>query len=323
MDPSVTVAVVSWNTSDLLANCLASLRPDHDRGVADVWVIDNASDDGSPAMVRERFGWVSLIESERNLGFGPAVNEVARRARAPWIAPANSDIELTPGALDALLAAGARDPDAAVIAPRLMLPDGTTQHSVQCFPSVASTALGNLGVERWSPRLADRLCLMGSWDAERARRVDWAHGAFLIVRRSAFDAIGGFEDERWMYGEDVDLSWRLARRGGATRYEPAARVHHRVSGSTERAWGDERKVREMVATYGWLESRRGSVTTRAIAVLNVAGLGLRAFALGVVARLTGSERARAERKRLRWHLRLHKLGLRRQREPTAAIMADQ
>ena len=78
----------------------------------------------------------------------------------------------------------------------------------------------------------------------------------------------------------------------------------------------------MVATYGWIEARRGQPVARVIAAINVAGLGVRAFVLGVVARLTGSEQARAERKRLRWHLRLHKLGLRGQAEPPAAIMAD-
>jgi GT2 family glycosyltransferase len=322
MDPSVTVAVVSWNTRDLLANCLESLRAGHERGLADVWVIDNGSSDGSPALVRERFGWASLIESERNLGFGPAVNEVARRATAPWIAPANADIELAHDALDELLAAGERDPKAGIVAPRLVLPDGTTQHSVHCFPSLGSTVLGNLVVERWSPRIADRLCLMGHWDSERARRVDWAHGAFLLVRREAFDASGGFEEERWMYGEDVDLSWRLAERGWATRYEPAARVRHSVSASTEQAWGDDRKVREMVATYGWIEARRGWLAARAMAAINIAGLGIRAAVVGAVARLTGSEKARAECRRLRWHLRLHKLGLRRATGASPAIMAD-
>ena len=322
MDPTVTVAVVSWNTRDLLARCLDSLRADHERGLADVWVIDNGSEDGSPAMVRERFGWASLLESERNLGFGPAVNEIAHRTTAPWIAPANADIEPAPGALEQLLAAGDLDPEAGVIAPRLVLPDGTTQHSVHCFPSLGSTVLMNLDVQRWSPRIADRLCLMGHWDPERARRVDWAHGAFLLVRREAFDAIEGFEQGRWMYGEDVDLSWRLAERGWATRYEPAARVRHSVSASTKKAWGEERKVREMIATYGWIEARRGRPAARAIAAVNIGGLGIRAFVLGLAGKLTGSERARAERKRLRWHLRLHRLGRRRQAQSPAAIMAD-
>src|SRR4051812_13252726 len=97
---------------------------------AEAWVVDNASDDGSAQLVRERFEWVRLEASERILGFGPAVNLVAQRTDAPWIAPANADVELEPGALQRLLAAAQADPEAGAVAPRLILPDGSTQHSV-------------------------------------------------------------------------------------------------------------------------------------------------------------------------------------------------
>src|SRR3954468_4436887 len=104
--PSVTIAIVSWNTRDLLARCLESLKPEVDRGTAEVWVVDNASSDGSPDLVRERFDWVNLVASDENLGFGTALNLVARQTTSEWIATANADIALHPGALDALLEAG-------------------------------------------------------------------------------------------------------------------------------------------------------------------------------------------------------------------------
>ena len=77
--PAVAVAVVSWNTRELLAACLRSLQPEADAGRAEVWVVDNASTDGSPDLVREEFPWATLVASEDNLGFGPAVNLVAAR----------------------------------------------------------------------------------------------------------------------------------------------------------------------------------------------------------------------------------------------------
>src|SRR5947209_179350 len=135
----VTVAVVSWNTRELLAECLSSLERDARGGIADVWVVDNASDDGSADLVERRFEWVSLIRSSRNLGFGPAVNLVAARTSSAWLAPANADVRITEGALRRLLAEGDRHPEAAVIAPRLLLPDGETQHSVYPFPSLPFT----------------------------------------------------------------------------------------------------------------------------------------------------------------------------------------
>jgi N-acetylglucosaminyl-diphospho-decaprenol L-rhamnosyltransferase len=126
---TVAVAVVSWNTRELLRGSLESLRPDADAGLAEVWVVDNASSDGSAEMVRSDFGWTRLLPLDENVGFGAAVNRVATQTGAAWIAPANADVAVEPGALRALVEAGERDAAAGAVAPRLILPDGATQHS--------------------------------------------------------------------------------------------------------------------------------------------------------------------------------------------------
>jgi GT2 family glycosyltransferase len=124
----VVAAVVSYNTRELLARCLDALA-----GV-DTWVVDNASRDGSAEMVRERFPAVRLEARRDNLGFGRAVNLVAERAGDwEWLAVANADTAPEPGALDALLRAGEQDPGAGALAPRLIRPDGSTQHSPYPF----------------------------------------------------------------------------------------------------------------------------------------------------------------------------------------------
>ncbi|MDQ3758700.1 MAG: glycosyltransferase, partial [Actinomycetota bacterium] len=173
---------------DLLRRCLNSMKAEAASGRVEVWVIDNASSDGSAGMVEREFAWVKLITGAENIGFGAAVNEVARRAQAPWIAPSNADVELTVGALDAMLAAAA-DLDVGVVAPRLVLEDGETQHSVHAFPTVRLALLFAIGAYRL-PGVGDRLCVEGYWRADRRREVDWAHGAFLLVRREAFDSVG-------------------------------------------------------------------------------------------------------------------------------------
>src|SRR6478609_674682 len=134
--PLVNVAIVSWNTRDLLRRCLESFAPEAERGRCDVWVVDNASSDASAEMVREEFPWVQLVASGENLGFGPAINMVANQTSAPFVGVANADIALRPGAIDALLGAAEGDPGAGAIAPRLILPDGSTQHSVYAFPTI-------------------------------------------------------------------------------------------------------------------------------------------------------------------------------------------
>lgn len=310
MSAPVSIAVVSWNTRDLLARCLSSAERDHAAGVAEVVVVDNASSDGSAEMVAAEFPWVDLVASPDNLGFGPAVNLAASRARGAWLGIANADTALHDGALAALLEAGERDTEAGIVAPRLVLPDGDTQHSVHAFPNLLNTALLNLGVERMSPAIADRLCVDGRWRDQRRRRVDWAHGAFLLARRSAFDEIAGFDPSQWMYAEDLDIAWRMRRAGWHTRYEPNAHVDHAVSAATEQAWGDQRARRSMAATYRWIERRRGRAHATGVALLNTAGTGVRAAAFGAAGRLTGSDELAAEADRWRWHMRLHRAGLR-------------
>jgi N-acetylglucosaminyl-diphospho-decaprenol L-rhamnosyltransferase len=305
----VTIAVVSWNTRELLARCLASLAGEADAGRAEVWVVDNASGDGSADLVRNRFGWARLVALEENAGFGPAVNLVAARTAGEWLAPANADVELEPGALERLLEAGARDPEAGAIAPRLVLPDGRSQHAAYPFPTLPFAAAFNLGLHRALPGLGDRLCVPGRWDPDRPRHVDWAVGAFLLVRRAAWDAVGGFDAGQWMYAEDLDLGWRLARAGWPTRYEPAARVRHHESAAASQAWGPDRVDRWMLSTYAWMLRRRGPLRTRAYAAAHVAGAWARWALLWPAARLRPERYGPAREELRRWAERHRQAGL--------------
>jgi GT2 family glycosyltransferase len=308
-EPAVTIAVVSWNTREPLRRCLESMRPATESGLARVWVVDNGSDDGSVELVRERFPWVELIAAERNLGFGTAVNEVARRSSSTWLAASNADVELRPEGLEALLAAADEDPGAGALAPRLVAPDGETQHSVHSFPTVSLALKVNLGLAALVPGLGDRLCLEGHWDPERGRRVDWAHGAFLIVRRDAFETAGGFDPGQWMYAEDLDLAWRLDTAGFATRYVPSARVGHQGGAATRKAFAGERTALHTAAAQDWMARRQGAGAARAYAAINALGGAVRLLALVPLAWLAPARFA--ERRTLESrYLRLHLAGLR-------------
>ena len=211
--PPVSVVVVSWNTRDLLARCLDSLAISHSAGLAHVVVVDNASSDGSAELVRERYQWAELVATQENLGFGTAVNVGARASDSPWIAAANADIELSEDTLGELLQAGARWPRCGVLAPRLVQSDDYVQGSVFAFPRLWTILLASTGFFALSPRLASRMH-SGRWDPEREAEVEWALGAFLMLRRDAFEAVGGFDERLWMYAEDLDLCWRLRRAAG-------------------------------------------------------------------------------------------------------------
>jgi GT2 family glycosyltransferase len=309
-EPQVTVAVVSWNTRELLGRCLDSLRGEVSSGRASVWVVDNGSTDGSPDLMRESYDWANLVEPNENIGFGRAVNLVASRVGGRWIAAANADIELTDGALGTLIEASEGDATAGAIAPRLLLPDGTTQHSVHSFPTLGLALAVGLGLPHLSRQLGDRLCIEGRWDPDRARIVDWAHGAFMLVRRDAFDAINGFDPAQWMYAEDIDLAWRLRRAGFKIRYEPRAVVLHAHSASTRQSFGEAgRARRHIAASYAWLLRRRGLVVTRSVAVVNVTAAATR-YALLTPLSWLGSRWARARQRQARRYVRMHRLGLR-------------
>ena len=305
----VTIAVVNTNGRELLAACLRSLAPEVEAGRAEAWVVDNASSDGSPEMVEREFPWVNLVASPENLGFPQAANLSADRTTGEWLATANEDIELTPGALETLLAAAERHPEAAIVAPRLVLPDGSTQHTVYSFPTFLVTAAHHLGLQRLSRRLGERLCLEGYWDPDRPRRVPWAFAAFVLIRREAFDSVGGFGRDLWMYADDLDLAWRLRKDGWSVWYEPAARVIHHGGAATLATFGDARTATRMAATYAWMVKRRGLAITWATAGISYAVVALRRAALVPLARaLPGRFARRAQRTRF-W-MSVHREGLR-------------
>ena len=307
--PEVAIAVVSWNTRDLLDACLRSLERDVEAGRAEVWVVDNGSDDGSAALVRERHPWANLLQGG-NVGFGGAVNLVAARTATPWIAAANADVELADGALEAMLGAGAAYQVAGAVAPKLVLGDGRVQHSVHPFPTLALTLIFNLGLAQAIPALGDRLAIEGRWDPTRPRNVDWALGAFVLLRRRAWDEVGGFDQRQWMYAEDLDLCWRLRQAGWRTWFEPSAVVRHAGAASTSQAWGPQRTEQWIWSTYAWMLRRRGPAITRSTAIVNLLGAAARAALLS--ARALRDPEAFSDRRAgmIEW-MRLHRIGLAR------------
>jgi N-acetylglucosaminyl-diphospho-decaprenol L-rhamnosyltransferase len=313
----VRVVVVSWNTRELLRECLASLGPDTAAGLCETVVVDNGSEDGSAAMVAAEFPQVTLLEPGTNLGFGAAVNLGARHGEAsqPWVVAANADVAVEPGAIAATVVRAESDPRAGAVAPRLIAPDGSTQHSVHRFPDVGLSLAVISGIVR-IPAVGERLLIEGYWDPERPREVPWAHGAFVLFRREVFDAIGGFDERQWMYAEDVDVAWRLREAGWAFAYEPRARVRHAGSAAAVQAFGDERSARHIRAVYSWMARRRGVARARAFALVNTGGSALR-WALASASRLAGVEGAGNRVSLFRSYVKLHAQGF----APRARLLA--
>jgi GT2 family glycosyltransferase len=190
-----------------------------------------------------------------------------------------------------------------------MLPDGSTQQSVYPFPTIPFTLAYVCGATRHIGWLARRWHIDRGFDPDHGREVSWAVGAFLLVRRLAWEAVGGFDEAQWMYAEDLDLGWRMRRAGWATRFVPEARVLHAEAASTSQAWGSARYARWHASTYAWMARRRGFPMTRAVAAINVAGYLARAAAT-LPRAMAGNQEARGACRGAFDAARTHSVGLR-------------
>ena len=228
--PTVSAVVVSYNSAAYLPDCVRSLRSE---GVGDVVVVDNASSDASVAAVLAADPAVNVVETGANLGFGTGANRGVEASTGEYVLILNPDTVVEPGTVKALVDALEGDAGLAAVGPRMENVDGSLYPSVRRFPNF-TVAFGHafLGLV-WPHNRYTRSYRMLDWDHDRpAADVDWVGGACLLVRRSAFDTVGGFDEQYFMYVEDVDLCWRLGRAGWRIGYEPAGRVVHALGGSS-------------------------------------------------------------------------------------------
>jgi len=243
-NPSVAVAIVSFNTVALLRNCLVSLR--QCSLPLRVVVVDNSSRDGSPAMVRAEFPEVQLIEPGANLGFAKGTNLALA---ALGLHPAGADFAETPdvalvlnpdtvvhaGAIEALLAFLEAHPRVGMVSPRLLNPDGSLQAAAFRFPTLLMTLL-----DLFPPGEVLPGRLYGSWwhgrypqeQGDEPFPIDHPLGACMLVRRAVLEQVGAFDEAYFMYSEEVEWAWRIRQAGWAIWQQPAARVTHVGGAST-------------------------------------------------------------------------------------------
>ena len=219
----LSVIIVSWNTRDLLAGCLRSLFATNHAGSIEVWVVDNASKDGSVDMVESCFPLVRLIANSENLGFARANNQALRRCNGRYILLLNPDTEIKPGALQTLMQFMDLNLQAGGAGPYLLNSDGSLQ--VSCYP------LPTLFRELWRLFYLDNLFPVGvyqmkDWDDTQPRQVEVLKGACIILRRQALEQVGLFDEDYFIYTEEVDLCYRFTRARWPLYWVPRAKVVH-------------------------------------------------------------------------------------------------
>ena len=222
----------------MLQECLQTLtRPLNGLDV-EVIVVDNASSDDSRDMVRREFPQVKLIANPMNLGFGAGNNVGIPASTGRYVLFLNSDTQVTEGALKSLVDYADANPNVGILGPKLLNADGSLQYSCRQYPNLATGFLHNTPLGRLLPKnrhAADYL--MKNWDHATPRDVDWVSGAALMIRRACLNQTGGFDEDYYMYCEDVDLCWRANHASLTWRvtYLPDAIIYHYIGKSSDLA----------------------------------------------------------------------------------------
>ena len=276
------VVIVNYESGPALLRCVEDWRSD---GVTEVVIVDNGSGDGSVDRVRARYPDLEIVVPGRNLGYGAAANRGVAATDTATVLVCNPDLEVGPGALAALERALVDHPAWALVGPMIRTPTGDRYPSARRFPSLIDAgghallgifAPDNRFTRSYQHHELDRV-------GEDPVEVDWVSGACLMVRRAAFEQVGGFDEAYFMYLEEVDLCWRLAQAGWSAGYVPAAQVTHRQGVSTDHH--PYRMILEHHRSLLRFAARSSPGWRRFLLPLVAVGIGLRAC-LACLARLT-------------------------------------
>jgi GT2 family glycosyltransferase len=235
--PDVSIVIVSFNTRNVLKECLQSIERESEGLEVEVWVVDNNSSDGSPEMIEREFPSTHLIRSQTNLGFGAANNAALTSVRGRYIVLLNSDAFLCKDSLRLAVKHMEEHPKAGLGGARLTGRDGSWQPSARMFPGIMTDAFVYLGLAARFPksRLFGRFDR--TWaDQSVASEVDWVPGAFSIIPAEILSKVGFFDPNFFLYSEEVDLCKRIKAAGYQIWYWPDIVVIH-IGGESSRQIG--------------------------------------------------------------------------------------
>jgi GT2 family glycosyltransferase len=304
MMPSLAIVIVSYNTRDLLRDCLRSIAASGASCAPEIWVVDNASRDGSAAMVHAEFPHVHVIATAHNGGYAYANNLALREitgdagcgmedgstsqssiphpASPDYVLLLNPDTIVPPGALDALVAYLEMHPGVGVCGPRLLLADGSLDLACRrAFPTPAVALYRMLGLSRLFPR-SPRFGRynMTFLDPDTEAEVDSVVGACMLVRGTVVREVGLLDETYFMYGEDLDWAYRIKQYGWKIMYVPGVIVHHykRMS-SRQRPFQSIRAFYDAMRVFH--RKHYAAITPTALNILIEAGITLKeAWSLG-------------------------------------------
>jgi len=227
----VSIIIVNWNTRDLLCNCIESALRTAGSLEVEIIVVDNASTDGSVAAVRRQYPCVKLIANSQNVGFARANNQGVAASSGRYVLLLNSDARLLPNALQSMVATLNARPAVGLVGAQLRNADGSFQASISPFPGLWQEFLILSSLGRW--RYGRYYPSRGPQAGQSPATGGYVEGACMLIRREAYQAVGGLDEAYFMYAEDVELCYDLCQQGWQVCYQPAALVVHLGGGSSQ------------------------------------------------------------------------------------------
>ncbi len=223
----LSLVLVTYNSREFLDNCLNSLTAGLKHIPHEIIVVDNASQDGTADRIAEAYPGVRLFRNPENLGYPKANNQGIAAASGPIILLLNPDTEVAPGVLERLLSEFELRPEAGGVAPVLRLPSGAIQVSFGKRIGLGAEILKKLVGNRYLSRRADR--------KKEVREMGWLGGACLLIRKEVLEKIKGFDENFFLYFEDIDLCYRIRAAGWKLLLFPGLEIRHLGGGSTSGA----------------------------------------------------------------------------------------
>lgn len=283
----LSIIIVNWNSTEFLRKCLTSVYLNMEGMSFEVIVIDNASFDGCEKMIMEEFPQVRFIQSEENVGFARGNNLASEHASGEILLFLNPDTEIVGSALQSMVACLESLPDAGIIGPKLLNTDLSVQTScIQPFPSILNLTLDSAYMRSKFPKWS----LWGNQalyeENGQPMVVEWISGACLMIRKCLFENVKRFTSEYFMYGEDMDLCYKVKKTGWKNYYLGTAQVVHHGGQSTS-SWSDKQRasvvMRESILSF--IRIHRGEIHAHifrsTIALNAICRLSLLAVALAI------------------------------------------
>ena len=234
----LSIITVSWNVRDLLRDCINSVDAGRGNLNLEMIVVDSASSDGSPEMVRQEFPWVNLISSQENLGFPRGNNAGIRQARGRHILLLNPDTVIIEDALPVMVHYLEQQLDVGGLGAQLLNRDGSIQSSRRRFPTFLTALFESTWLENFAPTSIKRSYYALDLPDDETADVDWVTGACLMVPKRVIENVGSLDEGYFMYSEELDWCRRIKDAGWRIVYLPQAKIMHHIGMSSEQAVTD-------------------------------------------------------------------------------------